>query len=86
MADITEVFLGTMIGLPTHEYWIPVKLMPDDPTDMPVRIFALWDRDNPISPFLGMRVWCGPAHVPSPSNYVHIFGIVVVEPSYLQRF
>ena len=87
MADITEVFIGTIIGLTTHQYqhWIRVDIMPDDPTGMPGGSFTLWDRDTPISPFLDMRVWCAPGPRPllSPRNYVVILGIVVVEPSYI---
>ena len=82
MAEITENFIGTIIRRTAHQNWIIVKTMPDDPTGMPMRIFALWDNSNPIPPLLGMRVWCAPAPIPTVSNYVHIFGIVVVEPTY----
>ena len=36
-ADITEVFLGTIIGRTSHQNWIIVKIMPDDPAGMPMR-------------------------------------------------
>ena len=65
MTDITENFIGIIIGRTAHQNWIIVKIMPDDPTGMPVRIFALWDLNNPIPPLLGMRVWCAPARIPT---------------------
>ena len=81
MADITQPFLGTIVGFSAHQhhYWmIRVDIMPNDPIGMPGRIFTLWDRDNPISLFMDMRVWCAPGPGPllAPRNYVVILGIV----------